>query len=85
MSIFVIMSTDGLLNRVNQGLDDVRPYLESDGGDISLVKITSDFKVFIRFEGACKTCNVNQMTLKLGVEEAVKKYAPEIHSVETID
>ncbi len=85
MSIFVVMSTDGLLSRVNQGLDDVRPYLESDGGDISLVKITSDFKVFIRFEGACKTCNVNQMTLKLGVEEAVKKYAPEVHSVETID
>tara|TARA_B100001250_G_C19705810_1_gene746883 strand:+ start:772 stop:1029 length:258 start_codon:yes stop_codon:yes gene_type:complete len=85
LSIFVVMSTDGLLSRVNQGLDDVRPYLESDGGDISLVKITSDFKVFIRFEGACKTCNVNQMTLKLGVEEAVKKYAPEVHSVETID
>ena len=46
---------------------------------------SADFKVFIRFEGACKTCNVNQMTLKLGVEEAVKKHAPEVHSVETID
>ena len=79
------MNTDGLLSRVNQGLDDVRPYLASDGGDISLVKISADFKVFIRFEGACKTCDVNQMTLKLGVEEAVKKYAPEVHSVETID
>ena len=79
------MDTDNLINRVNKGIDEVRPYLASDGGDLSLVKITSDFIVFICFEGACKTCDVNQMTLKLGVEEAIKKYAPEIHSVNTID
>ena len=79
------MNENRLLNRVNKGLDEVRPFLASDGGDISLVKITSELMVFIRFEGACKTCDVNQMTLKLGVEEAIKKYAPEIHSVETID
>ena len=79
------MDQDNLINRVNKGLEDVRPYLASDGGDVSLVKITSDFIVFIRFEGSCKSCNVNQMTLKLGVEEAVKKYAPEINTVQTID
>ena len=79
------MSQDNLINRVNQALDDIRPYLASDGGDISLVKITSDFTVFIRFEGSCKKCDVNQMTLKLGVEESVKKYAPEIKSIETVD
>lgn len=79
------MNQDNLINRVNKGLEDVRPYLASDGGDISLVKITSDFIVFVRFEGACKSCDVNQMTLKLGVEEAVKKHAPEIKSIETID
>ena len=76
---------NNLLNRVNKGLDEIRPYLESDGGDISLVKITSDLMVLIRFEGACKTCDVNQMTLKLGVEEAIKKYAPEVNAVNTID
>tara|TARA_B100000902_G_C27059581_1_gene788412 strand:+ start:319 stop:558 length:240 start_codon:yes stop_codon:yes gene_type:complete len=79
------MNQDNLINRVNKGLEDVRPYLASDGGDISLVKITSDLIVFVRFEGACKSCDVNQMTLKLGVEEAVKKHAPEIKSIETID
>jgi len=79
------MNQDNLINRVNQALDDIRPYLASDGGDISLVKITSDFIVFIRFEGSCKKCDVNQMTLKLGVEESVKKYAPEIKSIETVD
>ena len=79
------MDQDNLINRINKGLDDVRPYLASDGGNLSLVKITSDFTVFIRFEGACKTCDVNQMTLKLGVEEAIKKHAPEIKSVQTSD
>ncbi len=74
-----------LISRINKGLDEVRPYLANDGGDISFVKITSDFIVFVRFEGSCKTCDVNQMTLKLGIEESVKKFAPEIKSVETID
>ena len=79
------MNQESLINRVNQGLSEIRPYLETDGGDLSLVKITSEFVVFIRFEGACKTCDVNQMTLKLGVEEAVKKYASEITAVEIAD
>ena len=79
------MNQESLINRVNKGLSEIRPYLETDGGNVSLVKITSDFVVFIRFEGACKTCDVNQMTLKLGVEEAVKKYASEITAVEIAD
>ncbi len=79
------MHQENLINRVNKGLEDIRPYLASDGGGVSLVKITSDFIVFIRFEGACRTCDVNQMTLKLGIEQSVKKYAPEIESVQTID
>ena len=56
-----------LISRINQGLDEVRPYLANDGGDISFVKINSDFIVFVRFEGSCKTCDVNQMTLKLEI------------------
>ncbi len=72
-----------LLKRINQGLNEIRPYLADDGGDLTLVKVSSDLTVFIRFEGACKSCNVNQMTLKLGIEESVKKFAPEIKSVET--
>ena len=79
------MNRDSLMSRINKGLDDVRPYLESDGGDLSFVKVTSDFVVFIRFEGACRTCDVNQMTLKLGIDSSITKYAPEIKSVQTID
>ena len=76
---------NNLLDRVKQGLDDVRPYLATDGGNLTLIKITSDLVVYIRFEGACKTCDVNQMTLKLGIEQSVQRYAPEIKSVETMD
>jgi len=79
------MNENNLIMRVSKGLDKIRPYLVSDGGDVSLVKITSDFIVFIRFEGSCKTCDVNQMTLKFGVEEAIKSFAPEIKSVETVE
>ena len=50
-----MINTDNLINRVSQGLDEIRPYLQSDGGNISLVKITPELKVFIKFEGACKT------------------------------
>ncbi len=75
---------NNLLDRVKKGLDDVRPYLATDGGNLSLIKITSDLVVYIRFEGACKTCDVNQMTLKLGIEQSVQRYAPEIKSVETM-
>ena len=78
------MENTQLLSRINQGLDEVRPYLAKDGGDVSLVKITSDYVLHVRFEGACKTCDVNQMTLKLGIQESVKKFAPEIKSVETV-
>ena len=78
------MSENNLISRIKQGLEDVRPYLMSDGGNISLVKVTSDLVVFVRFEGACKTCDVNQMTLKLGVEESIKKHASEIKSVEVM-
>ena len=79
------MQKESLLNRVNKGLESIRPFLATDGGDLKLIKITSENIVFIEFQGACRTCNVNQMTLKLGIEESVKKYAPEIVSVQTID
>ena len=74
-----------LINRINQGLNEIRPYLADDGGDLTFIKVSSDLTVFVRFEGACRTCDVNQMTLKLGIEESVKKFAPEIKSVETIN
>ncbi|MDG1145326.1 MAG: NifU family protein [Flavobacteriales bacterium] len=74
-----------LTSKIELALAEIRPYLESDGGDISLVDITSDMVVKVKLHGACQSCNVNQMTLKSGVEQTIKKYAPEIKEVENID
>jgi len=70
-----------LVKKVEEGLSQIRPYLENDGGDISLVEITDDFIVKVKLLGACETCEVSMMTLKNGVETAIKRYAPEIQKV----
>ncbi len=78
------MSELNLFDRINKGLEEIRPFLNQDGGDVTFVKVTSDFNLFLRLEGACRSCEVNQMTLKNGIEDAVKKYAPEIKSIKSI-
>ena len=73
-----------LNQRIEQALEEIRPYLKSDGGDIELVGIENNtFKV--QLLGSCVGCSVNQMTLKQGVELTVKKYAPEIKEVVSVD
>jgi len=70
--------------KIEEALDQIRPFLKEDGGDVSLVEITDDLKVMVEFQGACKTCSMKMMTLKAGVEEAVKNAVPEIKSVVAI-
>lgn len=72
--------TDELRNNIEKALDEIRPYLIADGGDISIIGITED-EVVVQFEGTCQSCNINQMTLKNGVEATIKKYAPQIQKV----
>lgn len=74
------MKTKELTKRVEEALAEIRPFLEADGGNISLEEIKKD-TVMVRLEGACLGCTVNQMTLKNGVEATIKKYAPEIKKV----
>ncbi len=69
---------------VEKALAEIRPFLESDGGNISLVSIENDL-VKVRLEGACVGCSVNQMTLKSGVEMTIKKYAPHIKEVINVE
>lgn len=69
-----------LRTNVENALQEIRPYLQADGGDISLVEITDD-TVSVQLEGACLGCSVNQMTLKNGVEATIKKYAPQIKRI----
>lgn len=75
------MTTEELVIEIEKALEEIRPFLNSDGGDISLVSIQDDKHVSVRLEGACTNCSVNQMTLKAGVETTIKKYAPQIETV----
>jgi len=74
------MKNNEILKKVEIALEDIRPYLIADGGDISLISVTDNI-VTVRLEGACAGCKVNQLTLKNGVEATIKKYVPEIEKV----
>ncbi len=67
--------------KINTALDEIRPFLNSDGGDIELVSLEEDGVVKVKLLGTCISCNVNQMTLKSGVETTIKKHAPEVTRV----
>jgi len=79
------MSSEEIRLNVVKALDEIRPFLENDGGNINLIAIENDEVVKVQLVGACSSCSVNQMTLKSGVEMTIKKYAPEIKSVINIE
>jgi len=70
--------------QVEEALNDIRPQLQADGGDIELVEVTADGIVKVRLVGACSGCPGAQMTLELGVERAVKARVPEIKGIEAV-
>ncbi|MFH0940341.1 MAG: NifU family protein [Candidatus Omnitrophota bacterium] len=70
-----------LKEKVENALKEVRPMLEADGGDVELISVTDDGKVTLRLTGACGSCPMSQMTLKMGVERIIKKSVPEIKEV----
>jgi len=74
-----------LLNRVEEALNTIRPFLEADGGNVSIEEITSDYVVRLRLLGACGSCPMSMMTLKAGIEQAIKKAVPEIIGVEAVN
>jgi Fe-S cluster biogenesis protein NfuA len=75
------MTSEEMRHKVEKALEEIRPFLQSDGGDISLVSIENDNVVTVRLEGNCVGCSVNQMTLKSGVEMTIKKYVPHVEKV----
>ena len=79
------MTSEEVKLNVPKALEEIRPFLQSDGGDISLDSIDNDKIVNVRLEGACVGCSVNQMTLKSGVEMTIKKYAPQIEQVINVE
>ncbi len=81
----ITMTSEELKINVEKALEEIRPFLQSDGGDISLISIgDNETTVTVRLEGACVGCTVNQMTLKSGVEMTIKKHAPQIEKVVNI-
>lgn len=75
------MTTEQIKQQVLKALDEIRPFLQRDGGDITLVDIQDDKIVSVKLEGNCMGCSINQMTLKSGVEMTIKRYVPQIEEV----
>jgi len=71
--------------KIEDALNQLRPYLEADGGNVSFVELTEDNIVKLELHGACKSCSMSMMTLKAGIEDAIKRAVPEIKSVEAIN
>ena len=79
------MTATELVAKVELALDEIRPFLQADGGDILLLGIEDGTVVKVQLQGACVGCSVNQMTLKSGVELTIKKHAPQIQTVINVE
>lgn len=74
-----------LREQIEFALDTIRPYLEADGGNVRVIELTEDMVLKIEMLGSCGSCPMSSMTLKAGVEEAIKRAIPEIVRVEAIN
>lgn len=79
------MNKEEIVEKVNQALEQIRPFLNDDGGDIELIEVTDDLFVKVKLLGACKSCSMSSMTIKGGVEESIKRVIPELKGVITIE
>ena len=79
------MTHEELVLNIEKALQEIRPFLNSDGGDIKLISIEDEKHVKVQFEGACTSCNLSMGTLKAGVETTIKKYAPQIETVVNVN
>lgn len=75
------MNKQEIDSKVAEIIEQLRPYLQDDGGDIDLLEVTEDLTVKVRLQGACGACPYSLMTLKNGVEEAIRREIPEIKEV----
>jgi len=75
------METHMLEEAIKKALDEIRPQLQADGGDIEFISVSDDGKVFVTLTGACGSCPMATMTLKMGVEAHLKKTVPGVTEV----
>ncbi|WP_242927526.1 NifU family protein [Pontibacter vulgaris] len=81
----VLNVDNDFLLRIESALDQIRPYLEADGGNVKVLEVTEDMVLKLELLGACGTCPMSTMTLKAGVEQSVLKAVPEIKAVEAVN
>ena len=79
------MTQQEIFEKVKSSLDTIRPYLEADGGNISLIEVTEDLTARVELHGACVNCSMSVMTMKAGVEGAIRAAVPQIRAVEAIN
>jgi Fe-S cluster biogenesis protein NfuA len=80
-----MMNRHELFEKVDASLQNIRPYLEADGGGISLIEVTDDLVARVELHGACSSCSMSIMTMKAGVEGAIKAAVPQIREVEAVN
>jgi Fe-S cluster biogenesis protein NfuA len=81
----VMEETAELKNRIEAALDDIRPYLEADGGNVRVLDFTNEHVLKLEFVGNCGNCPMSTMTFKAGVEEAIRRSVPEIKRIEVVN
>ncbi len=79
------MDKEALLKRVDTALDDIRPHLKVDGGNVEVVDITEEMILQIKWIGNCQSCSMSAMTMRAGIEQTVKGQVPEIVGVEAVN
>ncbi len=74
-----------LISKLDKALDTIRPHLKVDGGDVEIVDVNEDFEVKVKWLGNCEFCSMSAMTMKAGIQEAIKQQVPEIKSVTAVN
>jgi Fe-S cluster biogenesis protein NfuA len=85
MKFSTMTDKEELLDRIENALSTVRPHLRVDGGDVEVVEVTDDMHVKIRWVGMCESCSMSGMTLRAGIQEAIRGKIPEIVGVEAVN
>ena len=76
-----IITDKKVLDKIEVALQEIRPFLQDDGGDINFIELTDQWVVKVKLVGACSSCNISMMTLKNGVEVVIKRAVPEVKEV----
>ena len=79
------IKNNDLTQRIEESLNNIRPYLEADGGNVRILELTRDNVLKLEFVGNCGNCAMSHMTFKAGVEDAIRRSVPEVKSIEVVN